>query len=146
MQQLKIWLKNEYFYLTFIEENTLKICEIFTLDDNLNEARLNNLFDFDKPDNDETLLNFYYGIRYRAPRITLKGIKILTQLVVRYNVVYQYFEKNKNKLKWINDFHAETIVNIAEQNTYYKDIKTILDKNEDLMEFIHKEFINKLEL
>ena len=146
MQQLKIWLKNEYFYLTFIEENTLKICEIFTLDDNLNEARLNTLFDFDKPDNDETLLNFYYGIRYRAPRITLKGIKILTQLVVRYNVVYQYFEKNKNKLKWINDFHAETIVNIAEQNTYYKDIKTILDKNEDLMEFIHKEFINKLEL
>ena len=58
----------------------------------MNRERLDNLFDFDKEENGEESINkIYFENRYKIPKITLKGIYIFTQIMERYNIIFNYF-------------------------------------------------------
>jgi hypothetical protein len=70
---------------------------------------------------------------------------MLTQIYQRYNNAHQYIEKYKDKIKWINDFYAEVIVNVEEKNSYYNMIQPLLNSNPNLLEYIQAEFINKID-
>ena len=143
---LKMLLKNEFYYYSQLEEIVLRVFEMFSLEDGLNQLRLNTLFDFDKEENYEHSLNkFYFDIRNKSPKITLRGIYILAQVIQRFNDINKYIIENKERIRWINDFYAETIVNVQEKNNFYNDIKKLLDDNPGILEFIQKEFINKFE-
>ena len=144
---VKKMLKNEIYYLlNNLDELVLKVCETFNLEDGLNEIRLDAFFDFNNEENENDSLNkFYYDKRYNLPKITLKGIYMLTQIYQRYNNAHQYIEKYKDKIKWINDFYAEVIVNVEEKNSYYNMIQPLLNSNPNLLEYIQAEFINKID-
>ena len=143
---IKFCLKTQFYYISNFEDNIIKACEIFSLQDGLNRERLDNLFDFDKEENGEESINkIYFENRYKIPKITLKGIYIFAQIMERYNIIFNYFEKHKDKLRWINEYYAEIIVAIEEKNNFYNDIKKYLDENDQLLDSIKREFVNKLE-
>ena len=73
------------------------------------------------------------------------GISIFTQIMQRYNVIFKYFEKHKDKIRWISEYYAEIIVAIEEKNNFYNDIKKYLDENSQLLDSIKSEFVIKLE-
>ena len=63
----------------------------------------------------------------------------------RYNVIFDYFEKYKEKVRWINEYYAEIIVSVDEKNNFYNDIKQYLDDNNQVLDVINREFINRLD-
>ena len=143
---IKFCLKTEFYYVPRLHEYILKACEVFSLDDGLNIMRLNTLLDFDKEDNAEESLNkFYFENRYKSSKVTLKGLYIFAQMMERYNVIFNYFEKYKEKVKWINEYYAEIIVSIDEKNNFYNDIKNSLEENDQVLDYIKREFIIKLD-
>ena len=143
---IKLVLKTELYYAPRLQEYILKACEMFSLDDGLNQMRLDALLDFDKEENGEESLNkFYYENRYKSPKITLEGIYIFAQIMERYNVIFDYFEKYKEKVRWINEYYAEIIVSVDEKNNFYNDIKQYLDDNNQVLDVINREFINRLD-
>ena len=143
---LKMLLRNEFYYYSQMEEIVLRVFEMFNLDDGLNQLRLNTLFDFDKEENYEHSLNkFYFEVRNKSPQVTLRGVYILAQVMQRFDDINKYVMENKERIKWINDFYAETIVNVQEKNNSYNDIKKLLEDIPGILEFIQNEFINKFE-
>jgi hypothetical protein len=146
INSLKLCLKTELYCIPQLQEYILKACEMFSLDDGLNTMRLDALLDFDKEENGEESLNkFYFENRYKSPKITLEGIYIFAQIMERYNVIFNYFEKYKDKVKWINEYYAEIIVGIDEKNNFYNDIKKYLEENNQVLDVINREFIIRLD-
>ena len=145
MFNLKSVLKNEFYYCSQFEEIILKAFEVLDLNDGLNLLRLNSFFEFNKEDEDNTLNKFFFDKKNIFPKITLRGVFLLAQLMERYNIVENYIMEHKNKIKWINDFYAELIVNIEEKNTEYSGAKNLIDENPGMLEYIQKEIINKFE-
>ena len=144
IEKLRICLKSELYNTPYLEEAFFKGCEIFTLDDGLNKIRLDALFEFDKEENGEENLNkYYFENRYKSPKKTLRGIYILTQIMQRYDLIFNYVMEHKDKLKWIHEYYAEIIVSIEEKNHFYNEIKGYLNENPTLIEYIKKEFIIK---
>ena len=145
MFNLKSILKNEFYYCTQFEEIILKAFEVLDLNDGLNQLRLNSFFEFNKDDEDNTLNKFFYDKKNMLPKISLRGIFLLSQLMERYQIVEKYIMEYKNKIKWINDFYAEVIVNVEEKNSQYSGVKNLIDENPGMLEYIQKEIINKFE-
>ena len=146
MNSIKFCLKTQFYYLSNLEEYIVKACEIFTLDDGLNIYRLDTLFDFNKEEDEEASINkFYYGNRYKQAKITLKGLYIFAQILEKYNVIFNYFKKYNDKLKWINEYYNEIIVCIENKNNFYNDIKKYLEENTQLLDSIKRTFIINLE-
>ena len=145
MFNLKSILKNEFYYCTQFEEIILKAFEVLDLNDGLNQLRLNSFFEFNKDDEDNTLNKFFYDKKNMLPKISLRGIFLLSQLMERYQIVEKYIIEYKNKIKWINDFYAEVIVNVEEKNAEYIGVKNLIDENPGMLEYIQKEIINKFE-
>ena len=146
INSLKLCLKTELYCIPRLQEYILKACEMFSLDDGLNTMRLDALLDFDKEENGEESLNkFYFENRYKSPKITLEGIYIFAQIMERYNVIFNYFEKYKDKVKWINEYYAEIIVSIDEKNNFYNNIKKYLEENNQVLDVINREFVNRLD-
>ena len=145
MLLLKSLLKNEFYFFAQLEEIILNICEVFDLNDGLNQIRLNTFFDFNKDDDDNSLNKYYYDKRNNFPKITLRGIYILAQMMQRNNEIDSYIMEHKNKVKWINDFYAEVIVNVEENNYIFNGVKKYIEENPGILDYIQKAIINKLE-
>ena len=144
-------LKKMVAYYSKFELIIFNLCEIFNLNDNLNEIRVQTLFELDSNNNnsEETLINFYYKYRTNIPYITVWGIYVFSKLISQYQVVYEYFKKNKTKVEWVKKYYYdEMLVNYEEKtnNNLYNGVKSNLDKFPDLFAVIENEFINKLEI
>ena len=75
----------------------------------------------------------------------MEGIYIFAQIIERYNVIFNYFEKYKDKVKWINEYYAEIIVSIDEKNNFYNAIKKYLEENSQVLDVINSEFVIRLD-
>ena len=146
MKQINKKLKNPFIYCTNIEMVVLKACEMCELNDDLNEFRVQILFELDKIDsNEETLIDFYIRIKDQSPSIVLQGIYSIGKAISQYQIIYEYFVNNKNKIAWIKDYFAYILVNLGDKNgVIYKNIEKTLEKYSNLLQVIQNDFINKL--
>ena len=141
-------LRNQWIYLINIDNIILRACQIFNLNDGLNEMRLQTLFELDLDEiNKEPLFQLYYRSKDNCPNIVALGIYVFAKIISQYQVVFDYFIKNKNNVEWIKDYYAIILVNIEDKKSYiYKNLEKTLEKYPDLLQVIENEFINKLEL
>ena len=97
---------------------------------------------------EETLIDFYYRYRDNGPSITMWGIYIISKLISQYQVIFEYFKKNKTKVEWVKDYYTELLVNYAEKTdmNIYKAVEFAQQKYSDLFSIIESEIINKLEI
>ena len=146
MKHLNKYLKNQAIYSFNIEMIFLKVCRLFTLNDDLNEIRLQTLFELDKiENNEETLFDFYMRIKDQYPGIVIQGIYAFSKAISQIQIVYEYFVNNKNKVAWIKDYYVMILVNSEDKNNiFYKNIEKVIEKYTDLLEVINNDFINKL--
>ena len=148
MSSLNKYLKNIILYASNIDAILLKACEIFNLNDGLNELRIKTLFELEQSENKEnSLMNFYIKLKDQAPCIICFGIYSLAKVIKQHQNVYEYFIKNKNSVLWVKDFYVVMMINSEDKNSeFYKKIEKLIVKCPDLYQVIENDFVNKLEL
>ena len=135
-----------YYYMNF-DMAILRLCEVFNLNDGLNEIRNQTLFEFDKiENNEESLFDFYVRLKDQFPLILI-GIYSFAKAISQYQNVYEYFVKNKSKFGWIKDFYTVVLVNLDDKNNdFNKKYGNNFNRYPDLLHTIENDFINKLEI
>ena len=148
MQLLNNCLKQQIYYYSDFEKVIFRACDVFNLNDNLNEIRLDILFELNKNENEnQTLLNFYIMQKNNYPNIVLCGIYYISKIIEKYNNAFIYFMRYKKKLSWIKDYYIEVMINAEDKTSnFYKIIEKDLGKFPDLFQTIENQFINKLEI
>ena len=144
LKMFRKYLKQKYYPYPsneYINKNTYKLFEI---SDSYTQIRLETLFEFEKPEKEnETLFDYYTNIKCQLPNVVLEGLFLLTKAIQQYNNLYEYFKKNRNKVKWVNEFYLESIIDSNNLNQKYA---YILNVHPDLFEVIETHFINRLEI
>ena len=148
MKLLNFCLKNILLYLSNIDNILLKVCEVFNLNDDLNEIRIQTLFELEQNNSkEESLIDFYIRIKDQNPYIVCFGIYALAKIIVHHQKVYEYFMKNKNSVLWVKDYYVVMMINSEDKNSeFYKKIENLVIKYPDLYQVIENNFVNKLEL
>ena len=144
MEIFKKVLKRKYYSYPSIEYINKNAYKLFDINDSFIQVRLETLFELEKNEKEnETVFDNFLKIKYQFPIIILEVIFLLTKAMQQYTIIYEYFKKNKNKIKWINDFYLECILDSSNSSQKYNQI---LNHHPDLFEVIETQFINKLEL
>ena len=135
-----------YYYINF-DIAILRLCEVFNLNDGLNEVRNQTLFELDKIEGgEESLFDFYIRFKDQFPLILI-GIYSFAKVISQNQDVYEYFVKNKNKVAWIKDYCAVILVNLEDKNNdFNKKYGNSFNKYPDLLHIIENDFINKLDI
>ena len=87
------------------------------------------------------MIDFYFNSRYEIPALVLDGLFILTIAIQKYNKVFDYFYKNNDKVRWVNNYYMEFFMETNNLSQYLGDI---LNHHPNLFEFIEDKFINRL--
>ena len=144
LQLVNNFLKQKYYKYPSCENISFNAFKVFEINDSFTAKRLETLFELENTENNNnTLIEFYQNTRYELPSLVLEGLFILTTAIQRYKCVYEYFNKNKDKVKWVNNYYMEFYM---ETNNLMKYIGKILNDHPNLLEFIADKFINRLGL
>ena len=136
------FLKQKYYKYPSCENISFNALKVFEINDSFTGKRLETLFELENTENNNnTLIEFYQNIRYELPALVMDGLIILTTAIQSYNCVYEYFNKNKEKVKWVNNYYMEFFM---ETNNLSQCLGEILNHHPNLFEFIEDKFINRL--
>ena len=64
--------------------------------------------------------------------------------IEKYDIVYKYFVKNKNKIEWIKYFLNELKNNLKMRTEFLKNNNFIMTQHPDLIHVIQESLIKKL--
>ena len=144
LKMFRKYLKQKYYpypSIEYINKNTYKLFEIV---DSYTNIRLETLFELEKPQKEnETLFDYYINIKCQLPNVVLEGLFLLAKAIQQYKNLYEYLKKYRNKVKWVNEFYLESIIDSNNLNQKYA---YILNVHPDLFEVIETHFINRLEI
>ena len=133
------FLKQKFYHYPEIENISLNTLKIFEINDSFTQIRLETLFELEGEKN--TLINFYINQKYNLPALVLEGLFIFSVAIQKYDNVYEYLKKNKNKLGWVNEYYTEFFM---VSNTLYQYLEGILHHHPNLFEIIECQLINRL--
>ena len=136
------FLKQKTHKFSFCENISFNTFKIFEINDSFTQKRLETLFELENNENNNnTLIECILNERYKMPAHTLDKIFILATAIQKYNCVYKYFNKNKDKVKWVNNYYMEFFM---ESNNLSQYLGEILNYHPNIFEFIEDNFINRL--
>ena len=136
------FLKQKTHKFSFCENISFNAFKIFEINDSFTRKRLETLFELENNENNnKTLIECILNERYKMPAHTLDKIFILATAIQKYNCVYEYFNKNKDKVKWVNNYYMEFFM---ESNNLSQYLGEILNYHPNIFEFIEDNFINRL--
>ena len=139
-------LKQKYYKYPDIENISLNACKIFEINDSFTQIRLETLFEFEKIEKKDSLIKHYINLKYQLPNLVLDGLYIISKIIAKYNNVYEYFKKNQEKIRWVNDYYMEFFMETNDKNNITQNLGKILNCHPDLFEVIEGQFINRLDI
>ena len=150
------FIKSQSSFLPFIEKVFINTLSVFELKDALEFIRLDTLFQLNDDNNNENkepseiqeynLFDFYYEVREKHINLVLYMLYNVAKAIEKYNIVCQYFEKNKNKLLWINYFLIELKSDAKMKEDFIKSNAFIMNQHPDLISVIQNSIIKRFEL
>ena len=138
MFMINNFLKTNYYPYPFTDNVFFNAIKIFNLNDSFTHKRLETLFELEDDDK-KTLINFYYENRYKLYVLVPDALYFIAKAIEKYNNVFEYFKKNKNKVEWVKQYYVELI-----ENKF--NISLLVQVHPDLYSIIEEYIINKLEL
>ena len=150
------FIKSQSSFLPFQEKVFINTLSVFELKDALEFIRLDTLFQLNDDNNNENkepseiqeynLFDFYYEVREKHINLVLYMLYNVAKAIEKYNIVCQYFEKNKNKLLWINYFLIELKSDAKMKEDFVKSNAFIMSQHPDLISAIQNSIIKRFEL
>jgi hypothetical protein len=124
---------------------------VFDLKDNLNLVRVDALFELNDKINEEPVDTEHQKILFeyleKESETSLKDVLVILysigKAIEKYDVIGQYFDKNKNKLGWIATFISKIKNDPATKERFVKESGYILNQHPDLLEVIQKNLIKR---
>ena len=142
--------------MPFIEKVFNNTLSVFELNDALQFSRLDTLFQlnnnkntlnkepFDIEDNKSLpLFEYLYEERENHINLVLYILYNIGKAIEKYDIVGQYFEKNKNKIEWIKYFLIELRNDQKMRNNFLKNNNFIIAQHPDLMHVIQENIVRR---
>ena len=133
------FLKINYFTYPLFENVFFNIMNIFKINDSFTHKRLDTLFELEDEVNDKTLIQFFIENKNTNYIIVLESLYIIAKIIEKYDIVFEYFKKNNNKIEWVKEYYTEFF-----DNKY--NISFLNKIHPDILSTIETQFINKLEI
>ena len=150
------FIKSKTVFLPFIEKVFKNTLSVFELKDALEFVRLDTLFQLNDENNTENkepseveeynLFDFYYEVREKHINLVLYMLYNVGKAIEKYDIVCQYFEKNKNKIIWINYFLIELKSDLKMKDDFLKNNMFIMNQHPDLLSVIQNSIIKRFGL
>ena len=134
------FLKNNFYLISypFIENAAFNVAKIFNVNDKYIHKRLETLFELEDDEN-YTLIKYYIDNKYKNSDATVGGLYIISKIIEKYDIAFEYFKKNKNKLEWVKEYYVEFFEG--------KFKLSFIDKvHPDIFSDIETQIINRLEI
>jgi hypothetical protein len=124
---------------------------VFDLKDNLELIRVDALFELNDKTNEEPidteqnkiLFEYLEAEKENSLKDSLLMLYCIGKAIEKYEVIGQYFDKNKNKLGWIGVFINKIKTDQTTKEKYIKESGYILNQHPDLLEVIQKNLIKR---
>ena len=124
---------------------------VFDLKDDLELIRVDALFELNDKISEEPidteqnkiLFEYLEGEKENSLKDTLLMLFCIGKAIEKYEVIGQYFDKNKNKLEWIGEFINKIKTDPATKERYIKESGYILNQHPDLLEVIQNNLIKR---
>ena len=133
------FLKINYYTYPLFENVFFNIMNIFKIKDSFTHKRLDALFELEDEVNDKTLIKFYIENKNTNYILVLESLYIISKTIEKYDIVFEYFKKNKNKVEWVKEYYTEFF-----DNKY--NISFLNKIHPDTLSAIESLFINKLDI
>ena len=133
--------KRQFYKYPDIEIIGFNTFSVFEINDSFTQLRLETLFELEK--NENGLFDFYNDNKYKIPTFVLVGLFIISKGIEKHDKILEYFKKNKNKVKWVNEYYIEFFM---DSNNLNQNLGNIQNIHPDLFEVIETHFINKIEI
>ena len=138
-------------FMPLIEKVFNNSLSVFDLKDNLELIRVDALFELKDKINEEPidteqnkiLFEYLEGEKDNSLKDTLLMLYCIGKAIEKYEVIGQYFDKNKNKLEWIGTFINKIKTDPATKERYIKESGYILNQHPDLLEVIQNNLIKR---
>ena len=137
----------------FIEKVFNTALCMFDLKDNLNPIRVDALFELnDKPNEEpvdsehETLLEYLEEEKEKNLKLVLTMLYSFGKAIEKYDIISEYFEKHKNKLKWIATYIFMIKNDQITKDKFVRESGYILNQHPDLLQVIQDNIIKRFDL
>jgi hypothetical protein len=122
---------------------------VFELKDNLQIIRAETLFqlNFSVKDDDleqKGLFEFFFEERENSIALVLDILYAISESFDKYETIYNYFEKNKIKIKWIKEYIKQIKTDEKLKDKFNRNCSFVLAVHKDLLDKIEESFCNKL--
>ena len=129
MRIVNAFLKINFYPYPLMENVFFTAIKIFNLEDTYTHRRLETLFELEE-DHEKTLHKFYFANKDKNYILVIQGLYILAKAIEKYENVFEYFKKNKNKLKWVNEYYTEFFedkFNLSYVKNIHSDILSVIE-------------------
>ena len=152
---INIFIRSKNTPLPFIDKILSNALNVFELKDALEFVRLDTLFQLNDNKNignkepidieeNKPLFEYLYEERENHINLVLYILYNIGKSIEKYDIVYKYFVKNKNKIEWIKYFLNELKNNLKMRTEFLKNNNFIMTQHPDLIHVIQESLIKKL--
>ena len=139
--------------LPFLETVFNNAISVFDLNDALEYIRVETLFqlNIDESNNNKEpvdneqkgLLDYYYEERENNINLILYMLYNIAKAIDKYGIIRQYFEKYKDKIRWVKYFFIELESDPNMKDSFLKNNTFIMSQHPDLIQVIKETIIKK---
>ena len=138
MYMINSFLKNSFYPYPFTDNIFFNSIQILNINDAFVHKRLETLFELES-EGEKTLIKFYETNKYKNYSQIPEGLYMLAKAIEKYDNVYEYFKKNKNKMEWVKEYYAGFFDNS-------NNLSAFTQIHPDAFSLIETQIINRLEL
>ena len=140
-------------FFPYIEKVFNTALYVFDLKDNLDLIRVDALFELNDKNSEEpvdlehkTLFEYLEAEKDNSMKLVLIMIYSFGKAIEKYDIISTYFEKNKDKLKWIATYIFMIKNNQITKDKFVKESGYILNQHPDLLQVIQENIIKRFNL
>ena len=138
MYMINTFLKNSFYPYPFTDNIFFNSIQILNINDAFVHKRLETLFELES-EGEKTLIKFYEANKHKNYSQIPEGLYMLAKAIEKYDNVYEYFKKNKNKMEWVKEYYAGFFDNS-------NNLSALTQIHPDAFSLIETQIINRLEL